>query len=186
MEKARLRWQRILDQPFIAPRKDSCAPDGVTTPDILVIDAEYNLYIGAVSGSQERIIRLPVKPEDFGTKQPLLVSPETKVVLEPGPHSFACYHVFDPAAVAWDGKIYLYYSAIGIGPDQIGMAVSENGIDFIKSPAPILAGRSPEVVIKDNLFSLFFVRESRTRLLHFFSPIEGWYPLRFCSKTNRY
>jgi predicted GH43/DUF377 family glycosyl hydrolase len=80
-------------------------------------------------------------------------------VLEPGPQSFDCQHVFDPAVVAQEGNIVLFYSAIGTGPDQIGAAISDDGIHFTKFPAPILVGRSPEVVLKDNLFSLFFVRD---------------------------
>lgn len=159
MEPAGLRWQRIFDEPFISPREDSCAPDAVTTPDILILNGMVHIYVGAVSQSQERIILLPIAPNRWKTSEPLSIPSETRVVLEPGPQSFDCQHVFDPAVVAQDDKLYLFYSAIGTGPDQIGAAISADGIHFSKLPAPILEGRSPEVVIQDNLFSLFFVRD---------------------------
>jgi len=159
MERGSLRWQRIFDEPFIAPMEDSCAPDAITTPDILILNGMVHIFVGAVSQSQERIILLPLPPDRWKPSAPLSFPSETSVVLEPGPQSFDSQHVFDPAVVAQDEKLYLFYSAIGTGPDQIGAAISDDGIHFTKLPAPILVGRSPEVVIQDNLFSLFFVRD---------------------------
>lgn len=159
MEQARIKWQRVLDEPFITPRKDSCAPDAVTTPDIVAFNQGYHLYTGAVSGSQERIIRLPIQPEDITSHQQLILPSETEIVLKPGPKLFDYRHVFDPAAVIWDSRLFLYYSAIGKDQDQIGLAISSDGTNFVKLPAPVLAGRSPEVILKGDMFYLFFVRD---------------------------
>ncbi len=158
MEKGSLRWHRAFNQPFISPREGTCAPDAVTTPDILICDDLVQIYVGAVHGSQERIILLPLQPDQWQISEPLSIPSGATVVLEPGPQPFDCWHVFDPAVTVQDGKKYLYYSAIGNGPDQIGLAISEDGFEFTKLPAPLLEGRSPEVVLKDQAFFLFFVR----------------------------
>lgn len=159
MIKTVLRWRRFRDEPFIAPRKGTCAPDAVTTPDLLIHDNTFNIYVGAVQDAQERIILLPIKPEQLEKPEPLSIPQDAKVVLAPGPLSFDSQHVFDPAIIVHDGKKYLYYSAIGTGPDYIGLATSFFGDLFTKLPSPILEGRSPEVIIKDNEFYLYYVRE---------------------------
>lgn len=55
-----------------------------------------------------------------------------------------CDHTFNPAAVVRDGKVYLFYRAeddygegIGNHTSRLGLAVSEDGIHFERSPAPI-------------------------------------------------
>jgi predicted GH43/DUF377 family glycosyl hydrolase len=156
----RLSWQRISNEPFIGPRIGSCASDAVTTPDILVFNGKLLLYTGAVSESQEKIILLPVTQKDIEKEQPLIITEEAKVVLEPGPYDFDCYHVFDPATTIWNKQIFLYYSAIGKDQDRIGLAISNDGVFFEKQNKPILDGRSPEIVINGDIFYLFFVRDN--------------------------
>jgi len=55
-------------------------------------------------------------------------------------------HTFNPAAVVKDGKIYVLYRAeddsgkgkIGSYTSRIGLAVSEDGIHFVKEPKPVM------------------------------------------------
>ena len=78
-------------------------------------------------------------------------------ILTPGaPGSYDSKHVVDPAAVEWNGQIYLYYSAIGDGPDSLGLAVSEDGLHFKKEEAPVMVGRAPEVVKHNGLIYMFY------------------------------
>src|SRR5690349_21592476 len=48
-------------------------------------------------------------------------------------------NVLNPAAVVKDGKVYLIYRAQDHAmTSRLGMAVSEDGLHFIKQPAPVL------------------------------------------------
>lgn len=53
--------------------------------------------------------------------------------------------VLDPASVVFNGKVFLYYSAIGPGEDSVGLAVSDDGEHFTKI-GRIMTGRAPDVV----------------------------------------
>ncbi|MFA7407380.1 MAG: hypothetical protein WCY93_06015 [Anaerolineaceae bacterium] len=78
-------------------------------------------------------------------------------ILSPGePGSFDSLHLVDPASVVLNGKIYLYYSALGDGPDSLALAISDDGINFQKQAEPVLIGRAPEVVKHNGLIYLFY------------------------------
>lgn len=66
----------------------------------------------------------------------------------------------DPAAVAIAGRVLLYYSALGSGPDSIGLATSADGVTFAKFPERILPGRAPEISVHESQFFLFYVRQT--------------------------
>ena len=59
--------------------------------------------------------------------------------------SFDSSDALDPAAVVFNDKVYLYYSAIGVGKDSVGLAISNNGVKFEKY-GKICTGRAPTVV----------------------------------------
>ncbi len=82
-------------------------------------------------------------------------------ILTPGePGSYDSKHIVDPAAVEWDSKYYLYYSAIGDGPDSLGLAISEDGLNFKKEDEPVMVGRAPEVVKFDGQLYMFYSMDS--------------------------
>lgn len=54
-------------------------------------------------------------------------------------------HIFNPAAVVRDGKVYLLYRAeddygegVGFHTSRIGLAVSDDGLNFVRMPKPVL------------------------------------------------
>ena len=78
-------------------------------------------------------------------------------IIAPGkPGSFDSLHCVDPACLVWNSKYYLYYSALGDGPDSLGLAISDDGLNFTKEEKPVLVGRAPEVVLKDDTVYLFY------------------------------
>lgn len=160
MIENKIRWKRKSSSPFIKPDLRIDGLEAVTTPDVLLIGENLYFYTGAVINSQEKIILsiLPIKDINFVAELSLVDN--FKVVIEPGPSDFDCKHVFDPAIVHWNGKFWLYYSGLGTESDVIGLAISENGIDFKKIKTPIITGRSPEVVVKDDKVYLFYVKDN--------------------------
>jgi len=157
MRSKKLIWNRVLDEPFIKPCPGTVAPDAVTTPDVLVRESGLNLFIGAVDGDKEYIILVSLSPDDLKLGRSIVVPSSATTILHPGPSDFDCQHVFDPAVIQWQGKTFLYYSAIGKCEDSIGLAISDDGVNFNKQENALLIGRSPEVVAKDDLVYLFYV-----------------------------
>ncbi|HSX10869.1 MAG TPA: glycoside hydrolase family 130 protein [Chlamydiales bacterium] len=56
-----------------------------------------------------------------------------------------CDHTFNPAAVVYNGKVYLFYRAeddfgqgIGHHTSRLGIAESEDGVHFVRNPEPVL------------------------------------------------
>ena len=159
MQRSGLTWQRSIEGPFIKAQKGTAAPDAVTTPDVLIIDGSLFFYIGAVDKDNERIIHMPISVDDIKRHQTVAVDKEARVVLDAGPFDFNCRHVFDPAALLWNDQVYLYYSAIGKGKDSIGLAISNDGTNFVKHDEALFVGRSPEVIAKDGVIHIFYVNE---------------------------
>lgn len=82
-----------------------------------------------------------------------------KFVLDVGGEgSFDDRNILDPAAIVSGDKIFLYYSAIGCGPDSIGLAISEDGINFHKT-GKVLTGRSPDVLLKEDKIYMIYQRD---------------------------
>jgi predicted GH43/DUF377 family glycosyl hydrolase len=82
--------------------------------------------------------------------------------------------VIDPSAILHKGKIFLYYSAFGDEADTIGLATSEDGFRFEKwSDNPVLIGRCPEIVVHNNGFYLFFVRENELGGFSIYAALSG-------------
>jgi len=78
-----------------------------------------------------------------------LIKPDTNSVFDcpmrKKPVHWEARHTFNPASVVRDGKLYLLYRAeddsskagIGSFTTRLGLAVSEDGIHFVKEPAPV-------------------------------------------------
>jgi predicted GH43/DUF377 family glycosyl hydrolase len=98
-----------------------------------------------------------------------------RVIVSAGPRDFDCKHVFDPAVINFGGKVCLFYSAIGLGEDSIGLAVSDDGDIFTKNDNPILVGRSPEAVVLGNVLFLLYVLKNRSGkyAIHSASSTDG-------------
>jgi len=63
--------------------------------------------------------------------------------------------VLVPASVIFNGNVWLYYTAVGLGTDSIGLAVSEDGVNFRKV-GKVLEGRGPDAVVLDEKVHLIF------------------------------
>jgi hypothetical protein len=152
-----VHWKRCSPEPLIHPQPGTIAPQAVTTPDVLFWYGQYLLYLGAINSGRECIIVFPFDPLEFARPHPLAIPTSAQVALLAGPDSFDDRHVFDPAAINIGDKVYLYYSALGQMEDCIGLATSADSKDFSKVTAPLLIGRSPEIVFHQGRFFLFYV-----------------------------
>ena len=75
-----------------------------------------------------------------------LARAEENPILGPLPeHWWESEAVFNPGAVVHDGKVHLFYRALGPdGLSRIGYAVSDDGIHFERLPHPIFEGHTPQ------------------------------------------
>ena len=153
-----LKFVRKSAHPLLSPQAGTFYAEGATTADVLEFQQEILLLFGGMSADHERIGLASVEKDSFdGTNWTRWFS---KPVLDIGnPGDFDSLHVTDPATIVANGQIHLYYSGLGQGEDAIGLAVSEDGRVFNKiSPAPVIGGRAPEIVLYNDCFYLFFVR----------------------------
>ncbi|MCE5300392.1 MAG: hypothetical protein LLG37_05905 [Spirochaetia bacterium] len=123
-------------------------------PDILVHNKNVYLYYRSGDGTDR--ITLATAPLDFFNGRNF-DDYSGNPIIDAGPYIFDEKGVLDPATVYFKDKVYLYYSAIGNGPDRVGLAVSDNFYNFKKKQKAILVGRAPEVVEKDGIIYLYYV-----------------------------
>ena len=90
--------------------------------------------------------------------------------------------VLDPATAVFQERVWLYYSAVGDGPDSVGLAISSDGIHFDKV-GKVLEGRAPDVIVKDGGIAMLYQEKNADGQYEFFvahSP-DG---IHFESKTE--
>lgn len=155
-----LKWERVSDRPILGPDSGGHFAEGATAPDVVVQDDVAHVYAGAVQNRRERIARLTLPVEALVSGAPLDAG-AARVVIDAGSYEFDALHVFDPAAVAREGRLYLYYTAMGKAGCVIALAVSDDWQGFRKCPAPILTGRAPEVVESGGRAYLVYVNQAR-------------------------
>lgn len=148
--------------PALAAQAGTLYAKSVTTPDFLAIGTDLYCYVGAVKDGHERILVLKLNPAALRPPLALNALP-AQLAVDVGPAgSFDSEHVMDPASVAVGGRVFLYYSALGSGPDSIGLATSEDGVAFVKHAGRIRFGRAPEVIYHQGRFFLFYVQPTPT------------------------
>jgi len=152
-------WIREKHNPIIVVVPGSWRESATANPDLLFFRDYYFLYYRGQQGGHDRIGVMTVFKLRFDGKT-WIEYPGNPIIDVGPPGSFDCQHVLDPASVVVNKTIYLYYSAIGAGPDSIGLATSRNGFTFEKYDRPVLVGRAPEVVYRDGLFYLFYVDDN--------------------------
>lgn len=87
-------------------------------------------------------------------------------VLKPGRHPWESQNVYNPAAIAVDGKVALIYRAHAEDiVSSLGLAWSEDGLEFTTEPEPVLVPEyewerygceDPRVVLIDGVFYLTY------------------------------
>jgi len=156
------RFARAQPRPALAAQAGTLDAGSVTTPDFPVIGTAIYCYVGAVRDGHERILVLEVPAAALRPPVALNALP-ARLAVDVGPAGgFDSEHVMDPAGVVVGGRVFLYYSALGSGPDSIGLATSEDGVAFVKHAGRICFGRAPEVIYHQGRFFLFYVRPTPT------------------------
>lgn len=157
----KITWTKYAQNPLaaLAPQAGTWRADASMTVDVLLQGDRYlNFYVGKAEGKDSIGVAWCAVDGFNGASW---IDYPTNPVLSPGaPGSYDSRHIVDPASVEWDGKIYLYFSALGDGPDSLGLATSEDGLNFTKKEKPVLIGRAPEVVKADDTLYLIYSLES--------------------------
>ncbi len=154
--KANLRlWERSLDAAI--PKVPGTWKESATAnPAFLRRGTDLLLYYrgtGPVEGDPEARDQIGVaRVIELGVSGVKLDAGGRLAVPSGGPLGFDC-EALDPSPVEFDGKVLLYYSALGPDEDSVGCATSGNGMHFERSRR-IMPGRAPCAVVKDGLVYL--------------------------------
>jgi predicted GH43/DUF377 family glycosyl hydrolase len=150
-----LAWRHSPRNPVIPAVGSTWKRFWTANPDVLSFGGKTLLYYrgnGFLPGNDERrhdrigvaeITRLGL--EDLELRE---LAGGQPVVDVGGKGDFDSEHALDPASIVFRGKVWLYYSGVGGGPDSVGLATSPDGVHFAKM-GKVLAGRAPEVVVRD-------------------------------------
>jgi len=180
----RTLFTRPQPEPALVAQAGGWHAESVTTPDVLVMAGQVYCYVGAVTGGHERIVGFPLPADVFQPPVAMGGSPARLAIDVGPPGSFDGDHVMDPATVVTAERVLLYYSAIGPGPDSIGLATSLDGVTFVKCPHRVLVGRAPEIIKCGQCFCLLYVRATRAGgyAIHLARSTDG---VRFDAVSDR-
>jgi predicted GH43/DUF377 family glycosyl hydrolase len=161
-----LAWTHHRDNPVISPSGSTWKSRWTANPEILQLDKRMLLYYrgngmipGEAKGYHDRIgvaELSAIGPEQLGFHDLNNGSPVVNIGKE---GDFDGENVLEPAAVEFKGEVLLYYSAIGKGPNSIGLAASADGERFRKI-GKVLEGRSPDVIVNGDTLFLCYQRRA--------------------------
>lgn len=154
-----LSWIHYKDNPVISRCGETWKKYWTANPDILEFKGSILLYYrgnGILPEKLERHDRIAVAQINDIDSLDITFLNNDMPIFELEDVGYDDAFALDPAAAVFNDKVFLYYSAIDVnGKETIGLAVSENGIDFEKI-GPVLMGRAPEVVVWNNKLWLFY------------------------------
>lgn len=157
-----LAWKH-RPEPAIPPNGDSWQAVWTANPDFLEFNGRHLLYYrgnGTWPGREETHDRIGVAEvlAIEGDRLELELLNGGAPIFDVGdPEAFDGIDALDPASVIFQGKVFLYYSAIGSGPDSVGLAVSDDGVCFTKV-GKIMTGRAPDVVVYGDRLRMVYQR----------------------------
>jgi predicted GH43/DUF377 family glycosyl hydrolase len=174
-----LAWKHSPNNPVLPAYGSTWKGFWTANPDILEYGGKTLLYYrgnGIIPGTDntrhDRIGVCEILDISSDTIDVRYLAEELPIVDVGEKGAFDSMYVLDPAAVVFQEKVWLYYSALGDGPDSVGLAVSDDGIHFEKV-GKILEGRVPEVVFKDNrIFILYQKKDSLGKYEFFIAQSE--------------
>jgi len=173
-----LTWERYSKNPVVPVVKGTWKNSWTANPDILLYNNKYFFYYrGQEEDGKDRIGVMTIQKEKFNGVN--FNDYSNNPIIDVGDSfSFDSKYVLDPAAIEFNGKIYLYYSGISGAyqesefADSIGLAISDDGYNFTKyKNNPLFEGRSPEIIYKDGKFYMLYVKSS-SKGYYIDSPFE--------------
>lgn len=157
MIMATITWNKSSQNPLpsLAAEPGTWREDASMTVDVVPREDHFQIFYVGKKGGKDSIGIAKQSREGFDGIS--WIDNPHNPVLSPGEAgSYDSMHLVDPACVELGDRFFLYYSALGDGPDSIGLAISDDGLHFKKEEKPVLVGRAPEVVkVKDTIFMIF-------------------------------
>ncbi len=141
----------------LQPKGEGWRKSATANPEILELKGRQLLYFratGLAEGDPQDRDQIGVAeildPNNLSLAWPAGDQP---VISSGGPDNWDA-DILDPAAVEFNGEVFLYFSALGPGEDSIGLARSGDGLTFGPSQR-IMPGRAPEAIFRDGRVWLF-------------------------------
>jgi predicted GH43/DUF377 family glycosyl hydrolase len=157
-----LAWHHHADNPILPPGGASWMRVWTANPDLLCFRDRLLLYYrghgmlpGAETVNHDRIAVAQVDEIAAGRLALRDLNGGLPIVDVGTDGSFDCQHALDPAAAIFRDRVWLYYSAVGAGPDSVGLAVSDDGEHFEKV-GKVMDGRAPDVVAQDDRLLMLY------------------------------
>lgn len=173
-----LSWHHYEGNPVIPTSAGTWKRLYVANPDILDLGGKTLVYYrgcGIMPGRKDDTNRIAVA-EITAARQGVVKLKDLNnglPVIDCGEADEFDSSALDPAAAIFRDKVFLYYSAIGPGPDSVGMAVSDDGINFRKH-GKICDGRAPDVIVSgDKIYMLYQMLVGEKYRLHLAVSSDG-------------
>lgn len=175
-----LAWRHHPDNPVIRGNEHDWDKVYTASPDYLKYRNRNLLYYrgsGRINDEEQLHERIAVSEILSISPDGIELSPlnEDGFILNIGKKGdFDDQHVLDPATIAIDNTVLMYYSAVSYkNPDSIGLAKSDDGVRFEKIRW-IAHGKSPEVIYHDNkIYLLLQIYDDQRNNFHLLVSEDG-------------
>jgi predicted GH43/DUF377 family glycosyl hydrolase len=158
-DSVRFVWKRYSGNPVFPATPGTWRESQTANPDVLLNGPTYFMYFRGQRDGHDRIgvATIPKEKFDGATWD---IHPEP-IIDVGGPGSWDEHHALDPAAIKFQGKVFLYYTGVSPRADRsICLAVSDDGIHFRKfEKNPVVIGGAPEITEKDGVLYLYYWKQ---------------------------
>lgn len=158
-----LSWVRHPENPIIPSGTKIWKKRWTANPHFLKLGGKLLLYYRGngelpdrVGEFHDRIVVAEVQEIGPGRLKILDLCDDSVAVDYGMPGEFDANDVLDPAVTVFNGRVWLYYSALAKDyPDSIGAAVSDDGVNFTKL-GQVMVGRAPDVLVRDGKIHMVY------------------------------
>ena len=161
-------FRQYSSNPVIPRAPETFFSIHAANPDLLEFNEKLFLYFrGQGKTRHDQIGIAYCRPEDFDGVNWKFYKKNPVIEVSSVKEAFDSCHILDPASIIINEKVYLYYSGHSYDkPPGIGLAVSDNGFEFIKPfDKPVIKNAiAPEVISHNGMVYLFYQRKEKNYL----------------------
>jgi len=129
-------------------------------PSVVYLNGTYYMYFRGISDGNPSTVGVWTASSSGFNGTNWNQTPTNNPILTPSSGTFDSTGIYDPAAVVFNSKVYLYYMGTGTGTSQVGLAISTDGLTFEKQGVVWSNGGTPAPVVTSSGIALLYTQEN--------------------------
>ncbi len=161
--RAQIGFARATTSPVVpaANRNSTWHSQHAANPSVIRFGDNVFMYFRGISGSAPSTVGVwTASGNNFNGTSWNETPAGDGPILQPSGGTFDSTGIYDPSAIVFNGKVYVYYMGTGNGTSQVGLATSSDGLHFEKQGIVWGDGGTPVAVATSSGVTLLYTHQT--------------------------